>query len=141
MNAHTGPAATRTLIEYGDQAEQSMRALNHLTRPAAGELTDPAEAAEVIATLASMTGMLPQLVGQLSGWLLTQHHGRRLRTDTLAPLPDVGQAVQATAGALAHAAECLRRAGSVLDTAHQHAAHLARNDDHDTDHDDRWGRP
>ncbi len=139
MTAPAGPTATRTLGQWAEQAEQAIRALNHHTRPATAALTDPADAAEMIATLASLSGMLPQLLGQLTSWLLTEHHERRLRTDTLAPQPDVGQAVQATAAALTHAAECLRQAGSVLDTAHQHAAHLAP-----TDADvvaDEWSRP
>lgn len=128
MNIPT-KAAEFTLGQWAEHAAQAVRVLNHRTRPAFGEPTDPAEAADVIAALASLTGMLPQLLDQLTSWLLDQQHAGRLRLDSFAPLPDVRQAVHATAGALAHALECTRRAGHALDTAHQHAAHLAAHDD------------
>jgi len=143
-NAATGE---RTLGQWAELAEQAVRVLTHRTRPALGELSDPADAAEVIADLASLTAMLPQLLDQLRRWLLGQQHQGRLRVDSLAPQPDVAQAVQATLGALAHAGECSRRAGHALDTAHQHAAHLASHDDADTsdtddaDDADAWSRP
>jgi hypothetical protein len=127
-SAVTGAADERTLTQWAELAEQALRVLNHRTRPAVSELTDPAEAAEVIADLASLAAMLPQLLDQLARWLLEQQHDGRLRVDFLAPQRDVCQAVHATVGALAHAGECSRRAGHALDTAHQHAAHLAAND-------------
>lgn len=120
--------ATRTLGQWAEQASHAVRVLNHRTRPAVGELTDPAEAAEVLAWLAALAGMLPQLLDQLAHWLLDHQAAGRLRVDSYAPLPDAGQAVHATAGALGHAVECVRRAGHALDTAHQHAARLAVND-------------
>lgn len=140
MSRAAANAATdeRTLAQWAEVAEQAVRVLNHRTRPCTGELSDPVNAAEVIADLASLTAMLPQLLEQLAGRLLGQQHEGRLRVDSLAPQPDVGQAVQATVGALAHAGECSRRAGHALDTAHQHAAHLAPND---TDDADAWSRP
>jgi hypothetical protein len=120
-------AEARTLAQHAEAAEQAVRALNHRTRPAVGELADPAETAGMIAALAVLAGMLPQLLDQLRCWLLDEHHAGRLRVDSCTPMADAGprQAVQATATALAHAAECTRRAGHALDTAHQHAAHLA----------------
>jgi len=137
-SAVTGAAGERTATQWAELAEQAVRVLTHRTRPALGDLTDPAEAAEIIADLASLAAMLPQLLDQLARWLLEQQHDGRLRVDFLAPQPDVGQAVQATVGALAHAGECSRRAGHALDTAHQHAAHLAPNDADDAD---AWSRP
>lgn len=117
-------ASEYTLTQWTEVAEQALRVLTHRTRPALGELTEPAEMAEVIGGLASLTGLLPQLLDQLAGWLLAQQHDGRLRVDFLAPQRDVGQAVHATVGALAHAGECSRRTGHALDNAHQHAAHL-----------------
>jgi hypothetical protein len=130
MSRAAASAATgeRTLTQWAGLAEQAVRVLTHHTRPALGELSDPAEAAEVIADLASLAAMLPQLLDQLASWLLGQQHEDRLRVDSLAPHSDVGQTVHATVGALAHAGECSRRAGHALDAAHQHAAHLATTD-------------
>jgi hypothetical protein len=122
--APSAAASEYTLAQWTEVAEQAERVLTHRTRPALGELTEPAEVAEVIVGLASLTGLLPQLLDQLAGWLLAQYEDSRLRVDFLAPQRDVAQAVHATAGALAHAGECSRRAGHALDSAHQHAAHL-----------------
>lgn len=129
MNAPSNAADERSLLQWAELAEQAVRVLGHRTRPAAGELTDPAEAAEVIAVLAALTGMLPQLLDQLARWLSDQQHAGRLRVDFLVPHGDVCQAVHAAVGALAHAGECSRRAAHALDSAHQHVAHLAANGD------------
>jgi len=144
MSRAAASAATGegTLAQWAGLAEQAVRVLNHRTRPALGELSEPAVVAEVIADLASLSAMLPQLLDQLAGWLLGQQQQGRLGVDSLAPQPDVAQAVQAAVGALAHAGECSRRAGHALDTAHQHAAHLAPNDTDDADGAaDTWSRP
>ena len=134
MTASINAADERTLTQWAELAEQAVRVLNHRTRPTI-ELTEPGQAAEVIAVLASLTAMLPQLLDQLAHWLLEQQHDGRLRVDFLAPHSDLCQAVHATVGALAHASECSRRAGHALDTAHQHAAHLAATDNGDGDGD------
>lgn len=131
----TGGVEERTLLQWGELAEQSVRELNHRTRPALGELTDPAEMADLVAVLAAVAGMLPQLLDQLAAWLDDQHRHRRLRVDTRAAHGDVDQTVHATVAALAHAGECTRRAGCLLEGAHQHATHLATTDSDS----DGWG--
>jgi hypothetical protein len=108
-----------------DQAVHAIRLLNHRTRPTTGGLADPLDTAEIITALASMSGMLPQLLGQLAHWLEAEHHGGRLRVDTLAPRPHLAQTVHALTGSLQHAIHSIQRAAEELDTAHQHAAHLA----------------
>jgi hypothetical protein len=108
-----------------DQAVHAIRLLNHRTRPTTGGLADPLDTAEIITALASMSGMLPQLLGQLAHWLEAEHHGGRLHVDALAPLPDLAQTVHALTGSLQHAIHSIQRAAEELDTAHQHAAHLA----------------
>jgi hypothetical protein len=75
MSAGAGSAATRSIGQWADDAVQAVRVLDHRTRPATGELTDPADPAEVIAGLAALAGMLPQLLDQLAGWLLDQQCG------------------------------------------------------------------
>lgn len=117
-------------VAAGDLAEDAVHAirqLNHLTRPA-DALPDPRAAAEVIAALAAMTGMLPQLLGQLTRSLEHQHHDGRLRVDDLTSLADPDQTVRTLTNSLQHARQALRRAAEELDAAHQHAAHLAVTD-------------
>ncbi|HYU85914.1 MAG TPA: hypothetical protein VEK80_14030 [Kribbellaceae bacterium] len=139
-SAVTSAAGERTLTQWAELAEQAVRVMTHRTRPALTELTDPADAAEVIADLASLAAMLPQLLDQLARWLLEQQHDGRMRVDFLAPQSEVCQAVHAAVGALAHAGECSRRAGHALDTAHQHAAHLATTDDNGPNSEGEWDR-
>jgi hypothetical protein len=131
MTGPANPAAPRTLGEWADDAAEAIRELNHRTRPASGELTYPADVAEILAALTAMTTRLPQLLDQLTGWLLDQHQAGRLRVDLLAPLPDAGRTVHATAVALTQATGALRRAGREIDVAHQHTAHLAQTADAD----------
>jgi hypothetical protein len=108
-----------------DQAAHAIRLLNHRTGPATGDLAQPADTAEIITALASMAGRLPQLLDQLAHWLQHEHHAGRLRVDADAPLPDAGQTVHALTRSLQHAIQCVQRTAEELDTAHQHAAHLA----------------
>ena len=75
-----------TVGHLADQATHAIRQLNHRTRPATGELADPCDASDVIAALAAMTWMLPQLLGQLTHWLTHEHHADRLSVDDHAPL-------------------------------------------------------
>lgn len=121
-NTHTEHVAVGDLA---DQTAHAIRLLNHRTRPATDGLTDPVDTAEIIAALASMTGMLPQLLGQLAHWLEREHHHGRLRVDSLAPLPEPTQTIHALTSSLQHAIRCVQRAAEELDTAHEHAAHLA----------------
>lgn len=121
----TGPHDTGRLA---DQATHAVRELTHLTRPAVGGLTEPCDASDVIAALAAMTWMLPQLLGQLTHWLQHEHHADRLRVDDHAPLPDPDPTVHALTRSLQHASQALKRAAEELDTAHQHTAHLATTD-------------
>jgi Asp-tRNA(Asn)/Glu-tRNA(Gln) amidotransferase A subunit family amidase len=143
----TGPTPSRTLGQRADDAAEVIRELNHRTHRLTAELT-PAEVAEILAALTAMTTRLPQLLDQLTAWLLDQHRVGRLRVDLLAPLPDAGQTVDATAAALTQATGALRRAGREIDIAHQHTAHLAQTTDPDVNGNPlseqmnpRWPRP
>lgn len=121
--------------QLADQAAHAIRILNHRTRPDAGGLTDPLDTTEIIAALATTAGMLPQLLSQLARWLHHEQHNNRLRVDALAPLPDPAQTMHALTGSLQHAIHCIQRAAEQLDTAHQHAAHLAAAEPPTNDHD------
>lgn len=116
-----------TAGQLGEQAAHAVRALNHLTRPGLGALTDPADAAELVAALAGVAGGLPQLLGQLAGWLEDRERAGRLRVDTCCPPAAAGTeaAVAEATAALAHASGCAHAAGRALDAAHQTMARLA----------------
>ena len=112
--------------QLAEQAAHAIRLLNHRTRPATTDLADPAQTAEIIAALASMADMLPQLLSQLAHWLQHEHHRGRLRVDDLAPPLDTAQTVHAVTDSLHDGINCVQHAAANLHTAHQHAAHLAR---------------
>lgn len=115
-----------TIGEIADNAADAIRQLNHSTRPATGGLAEPSDTDQIIAALASMTGMLPQLLSQLAHWLDHQHHQGQLRVDD-PTLLDTTQTVHALIDRLREATRCLQSTTAELDAAHQHAAHLAAN--------------
>jgi len=123
--ATNGFADQLTVGQLGEQTAQAVRALNHLTRPGAGALAYPGEVCELVAALACMARRLPQLLGQLGGWLVSEDRAGRLRLDTCSPTPDPAEAVAAVIGELAQASQCAHAAGRALDAAHQHLAHVA----------------
>lgn len=134
-----GVSVVDELGPLAEQAVQAIQALIHQTRPAVGALNQPAQAAQLLAVLAELTGILPQLLDHLQCWLLDQQRRGRLRTDHDCPppqdagdqdagdqdaRPDPGSTVRATVVALSRAGACLHQGGHVLEAAHQHAAHL-----------------
>ena len=108
-------------VEVAATAAEAVRALNHRTLgPPA--LTGPAELDRLVAELAVMTDTLPQLLRQLSGWLDTQQHAGRLRSDNHT---DPRQLVDRAAADLTRAGHAGRQLSQALDDAHQHTAHLS----------------
>jgi hypothetical protein len=118
-----------TVGQSADQVEQAVRALNHLTRPGVGALTDPAGVCEISTALACTAHRLPQLLGQLSAWLHREQQAGRLRVDACSPWPDPAATVADAITALTQAAQYAQRAGHALDAAHQRLAHLASSGD------------
>jgi len=114
-----------TAGQLADQAAHAIHELNHRTQPTGADLAYPADTAAIIATLAHMTGMLGQLLAQLTRWLAHQHQHGSLTLDSLAPLPDLPQTMHALTSSLQHAIGHAHHTAAELDTAHQHAAHLA----------------
>jgi hypothetical protein len=130
-----------------EQAADAVRALNHLTRPAAAELTGPGDVYDLLAALAAMSCQLPQLLTQLGRWLDTEHAASRLQlagnpcarttdavtTDAVTTYDvttdDVITAARACLTQAADAAEHLERA---LDAAQQHVADLAPHPNQET---------
>jgi len=117
-----------TLTQLAEQAAEAVRAMNHLTRPGAGALDDPAEVCEIVVALSCATARLPQLLAQLSSWLVGERRAGRLRVDAWSDTP-AAATVAAAATALTQAASGAVRASHELDAAHQHLAHLAGTGD------------
>jgi len=106
-------------------AAHAIHELNHRAQPSGDDLVYPADTAAIIATLAHMTGMLPQLLAQLTRWLTHQHQDGRLTLDSLEARPGLAPTMHALTDSLQHAIRYAQHTAAELDTAHQHAAHLA----------------
>lgn len=113
-----------TVGQLAEQAAEAVRALNHLTWPDAGALDDPGQLSDIVAALACTTARLPQLLAQLSSWLVGEQRAGRLRVDACSDTPAAATVTAATT-ALTRAASGAVRASHDLDAAHQHLAHLA----------------
>lgn len=113
-----------TNADLAAQAEAAIRVLIHRTRRV-GALGDPADVANLIAALAYLTSMLPQLLGQLADWLDHEYRAGHLRVDPEAPHPDVDRTLRVLTVTLQQAIDAQNEVAHDLDTAHQHAAHLA----------------
>jgi len=111
---------SRPIVDHAATAAEAVRALNHLTlgQRAVGK---PAELDRLVAELAIMAGRLPQLLRQLGGWLDTEQHAGRLRSDNTT---DPARIVDRPAAELAQAGHAAHDLGRALDDAHQHLAHL-----------------
>ncbi|MEB3065749.1 hypothetical protein, partial [[Mycobacterium] zoologicum] len=114
-----------TAAQLADQAAHAICELTRRTHPTGDGLVYPADTAAIIATLAQITGMLPQLLAQFTRWLAHQHQHGRLALDSLAPQPDLASAMQALTSSLQHASAHAKDTATELDTAHQHTAQLA----------------
>ncbi len=109
------------VLRLGEQAADTLRELNHHTRDD-DAFTDPAELCGLLADLNATAQRLPQLLAQLSRWLTQQNDNAPFRADN-SGCP--GELVTAATAALSRAANHARRLAADMDTAHQHAAHLA----------------
>ena len=90
--------ADPTVLDLADRAAQAVSDLNHRTRHA-DAFTGPAQLYRLVGDLGLLVGGLPQLLGQLEGWLHAEHDAGRVRSDNHA---DAGPTV---GGATAHLAE------------------------------------
>jgi hypothetical protein len=102
--------STMTVREIARQAAESIWALRQLSSDD-GELTDPAEAGEVIADLERMVEHLPQVCEQLARFLVASHEDRQIAGEDVdlsvavsaEALSTAGQAADMLAAALAEA--------------------------------------
>lgn len=112
--------ADPTVLDLADRAAQAVRDLNHRTRHA-DAFTGPAQLYRLVGDLGLLVAGLPQLLGQLEGWLHTEHDAGRVRSDTHA---DPGPTVSDAADYLTEAGDAARDVASLSNGAHQHLAHL-----------------
>ena len=110
-----------SLLHLGEHATEAIRELNHRTRHR-DAFTDPTQLSELIAELAALAGMLPQLLDQHRRWLHNEHHNTPLRVDNDI---DPGELVCLAAAQLTRASHYAHALADTLDNAHQHVAHLA----------------
>ena len=119
-----GPHDDDTITAVAQIAAEAIRVLNHATMPSRG-LSEPATVCAVLGQLAAAAHRLPQLCGQLSGWLRQQNAAGQL-----------AHPAEGLPGAVHDALTCLDRAaldatylGEALDAAQQATAWLYRPDE------------
>ena len=106
-------AATMTPREIATQVVGAIRALNELTS-GGGELTDPRDVRDIVASLELLGQGLPQLCEQLARFLVAQYEDGQLRhdsgldpdtcvTDVIEALAAAGQAADMMTAALTEA--------------------------------------
>ena len=115
--------------ELADAAADAIRSLNHATFPGTGGLTWPSDAYDVIASLGLLASRLPQLLGQLDGWLTREVEQGRVSVDGGAYVGDPQAAAAVTSHYLDQAATAAHTLHRALDAAQQATAHLASDDD------------
>ncbi len=109
------------VIALAQIAAEAIRALNHATFTQAG-LEEPATVNAVLGQLAAAAHRLPQLCGQLAGWLAAENTAGQL-THTTGGLPD---AVEDALASLDRAARHATRLGEALDQAQRATTWLYR---------------
>jgi hypothetical protein len=71
------PADPATVTEYGDALPELVRALNHITRHHEA-LEFPADADRLIRNVSRAASLLPQLLEQITGWLVAEEAAGRI---------------------------------------------------------------
>jgi hypothetical protein len=119
----TGPAALAA------EAAESVRALNHATRPGTSGLAFPADAYEVTGALSLLASRLPQALAQLLTFLRTEVEAGRV---VIVSGPDAGDpaaVLAAVTASLDTAVASARRLHQSLDAAQQQLTWAAARSD------------
>ena len=122
-----GPRDPEYLLEVLQAAAQAIRVANHVSRDRAA-LGEPADVYHAILELVSVAELMPQLYGQLGGWLEAEQAAARVAvpSGTMAGQPDL--AVLTVTETLAHAGTVAAELRAVLNAAANVAAGLAAAD-------------
>jgi hypothetical protein len=116
-----GPHDDGTITAVARIAAEAIRVLNHATMPGRG-LSEPATVCAVLGELAAAAHRLPQLCGQLAGWLRQQDTAGQLAH----PAEGLPSAVHDALAGLDRAARDATCLGEALDQAQQATAWLYR---------------
>jgi hypothetical protein len=119
-----GPHDDDAITAVAEIAAEAVRVLNHATMPGRG-LSEPATVCAVLGQLAAAAHRLPQLCGQLSGWLRQENAAGRLASTT----GGLDDAMDEALASLDRAARYGTRLGEALDLAQQATAWLYRPGD------------
>ena len=111
--------------QLAEQAAEAVRALNHATFPGSGQLTWPADAYDVLASLALLAARLPQAFGQLDRFLTGEVEAGRVVIDGGEFAGDPAAAAAAAGHWLDQARGYADRLHRVLDQAQQALAYAA----------------
>jgi hypothetical protein len=111
------PADPATVTEYGDALPELVRALNHVTSRHEA-LEYPPDADRLIRNLAAAASRLPQLLGQVSGWLEAEQAAGRIKMASVSQFRDApGIAADVARQALEQAQAHARMLQQALDAA------------------------
>jgi hypothetical protein len=119
----TGPAA------LAGEAAESVRGVNHATRPGAGGLAFPADAYDVTGALSLLASRLPQALAQLHAFLQSEVKAGRV---VIVAGPDAGDPaamLAAVTGSLDAAVAAARRLHQALDAAQNQLTWAAASSD------------
>jgi hypothetical protein len=120
------PARRQAAAMIAARIAEDMRALNHATLPHDGfpGLAGPADAHNTIGALETAIARMPQALGQIRAFLLTQDRVPRLADDFSRFAGQPHAAIAHTVALLGQAGACLRPVEHALDRAHNATAGL-----------------
>jgi hypothetical protein len=116
-----GPHHNQATMALAEITAEAIRILNHATRDP-GAITEPATVHSALGQLAAAAHRLPQLCGQLAGWLAQEYNAGRLACAQGVLDDAVGDAQASLDRAARHAT----RLGEALDQAQKATAWLYR---------------
>ncbi len=122
----------RPVAELANDAAEAIRSLNHATFPGSDQLTYPADAYDILASLSLLAARLPQLLGQLDRFVSREVDAGRVVVDGGEYVGDPQAAAAVTSHWLDQARIVADRLHHTLDRAQQAAAHLAAAETEDS---------
>lgn len=119
---------TAAPAQCAEQAAEAVRALNHVTLPGAGGLTEPADVYAVLGSLVTLMARLPQALTQLQSFLVREHAAGRVQIVDGQHAGDPAAAVAALTSQLSCAVRSAEALQHALEQAHATVTWAARTD-------------
>jgi hypothetical protein len=125
--AGSGRSPEYSVKDAADRAAEAVRLLNYLTLPGDGApgLEYPSNVYDIVASIKIAVQRMPQLFGQMSGWLAGQYEADKVGHDGG---EDARKDVDSTRHWLEAAANLAGELEAVLNSAHTASAHLTGKD-------------